>query len=207
MKYILYLFNTLSSEIIMLLEFELNVSEEEEVLKQLHDENANERVRDVVRRGLEEGKELIDAKAVVEEFAISDRGEEFVEIGDSGLRIESKNVAALLKDCEKVSLFACTVSSDFKVEGEALQGLVFDAIGSVAVEKLAERVNEKVGERAEGEGFRVTQRYSCGFADWGLSDQRKILELLHGEEIGLKVNEANILIPRKSITALIGWFK
>ncbi|MEK6973350.1 MAG: hypothetical protein AABW72_04905 [archaeon] len=186
--------------------FKITVSTSE-ILKQLRDEKPDERTKRMIASLINKSKALINPKAIVKEFKITRKGKDSVEIGKK-LKIKSSNVAFLLKDCETVTFFACTLSSDFQEKSEnLLVSIVVDAIGSVAVEKLAERVNKVIFEKAKKKGFKITQRYSCGFADWSLDDQPKILKMLDASKIGLKVNKANILIPRKSITAIIGWHK
>lgn len=186
--------------------FKITVSADE-ILKQLRDEKPDERTKNLVSDLINKSKPLIKPRAIVKEFKITKKGKDFVEI-DKKLKIKSSNVAFLLKDCELATFFACTLSSDFQEKSEnLLVSVVVDAIGSVAVEKLAEKINKVIFEKAKKEGFKVTQRYSCGFADWSLNDQPKILKMLDASKIGLKANKANILIPRKSITAIIGWHK
>ncbi|PIU21227.1 MAG: hypothetical protein COT15_03370 [Candidatus Diapherotrites archaeon CG08_land_8_20_14_0_20_34_12] len=188
-----------------LLGFKITVSTEE-VLKQLRDEKPDERTKKLVASWINKSKNLINPKAIVKEFKITQKGKDFVEI-DNKLKIRSRNVAFLLKDCEKATFFACTLSSDFQEKSEnLLVSVIVDAIGSVAVEKLAEKVSAVVCEKAKWKGFKITQRYGCGFADWSLGDQPKILKILNASKIGLKANKANILIPRKSITAIIGCY-
>jgi len=178
-----------------------------EILKQMHDEKPDERARKLVSDLINKTKNKVKPRAIIKEFKITKKSKDFVEIGNK-LKIKSRNVAFLLKDCNIVTIFACTLSSDFKEKSEnLLVSFIVDAIGSVAVEKFAERINKIVSENASKKGFKTTQRYSCGFADWSLNDQPKILKLLNTSKIGLKANSANILIPRKSITAIIGWHK
>lgn len=47
-------------------------------------------------------------------------------------------------------------------------------------------------------------RYSPGYGDLDLEIQPKLLKLLDGEQIGITTNSSHLLLPQKSITALIG---
>jgi len=82
---------------------------------------------------------------------------------------------------------------------------ILDAIGSEVAENSAEQANNIIAERAKGEGFETTPRFSCGYGDWDIQDQKKILELVGASEIGISANEASLMEPRKSVTALVGW--
>jgi hypothetical protein len=47
-------------------------------------------------------------------------------------------------------------------------------------------------------------RYSPGYGDWDITDQPHILALAGGEAIDVSVTPSCMLIPRKSVTAIIG---
>ena len=47
-------------------------------------------------------------------------------------------------------------------------------------------------------------RYSPGYGDWGLSQQKKFFQIIGAEKIGMSLSSAMMLIPRKSVTAIIG---
>ena len=51
----------------------------------------------------------------------------------------------------------------------------------------------------------LTSRYSPGYGDLPIAMQNEFLEILQAKKtIGLSVTSSNILIPRKSITAILG---
>ena len=50
-------------------------------------------------------------------------------------------------------------------------------------------------------------RFSPGYGDWPLEDQLDMIRLTEAYKIGLSLSTSLMLIPRKSITAIIGLYK
>ena len=75
-----------------------------------------------------------------------------------------------------------------------------DAIGSAAVESLADYVTDKICM-----GIEATNRFSPGYADFSLVFQKDLLARLNSNQtVGITLNDRFIMTPRKSITAIIG---
>jgi hypothetical protein len=56
-----------------------------------------------------------------------------------------------------------------------------------------------------GEGEYLTPPFSPGYGDWDLSHQQEVLDLLDApRRMGLTLTQAGMLVPEKSITALVG---
>lgn len=85
------------------------------------------------------------------------------------------------------------------------KGIVMDACASAVVEALCEEVESKIGAQAAQEGLYIISRYSPGYGDFPLELQHEISSALDAyRKIGLSVTENSLLIPRKSVTAVIG---
>ena len=50
-------------------------------------------------------------------------------------------------------------------------------------------------------------RFSPGYGDWPLEQQPEMVRLAESEKIGVHLSDASMLVPRKSITAIIGLAK
>ncbi|MFA9422765.1 MAG: methionine synthase, partial [Sedimentibacter sp.] len=67
-------------------------------------------------------------------------------------------------------------------------------------------VEGEIKDLAAKEGSSITFRYSPGYGDVPISHQGDILAALNAQKlIGLSVSDSSILIPRKSVTAFIGF--
>lgn len=114
--------------------------------------------------------------------------------------------------CEKVTIIAVTVGEDIEntitrlsEEGEYTKALLLDAAATEAVEESADLLEKVIERYAYREGFNMTFRFSPGYGDFPLTMQHDILELSDGSEIGISLTDSLMLMPRKSITALIGF--
>ena len=80
--------------------------------------------------------------------------------------------------------------------------LILDALASAMIEECCDNAEKELHEKIPG--F-FTWRFSPGYGDYPLDVQSEIIRLLNADKrIGLTVTSSDILIPRKSVTALIG---
>ena len=133
-----------------------------------------------------------------------------VNIGDS-IILESKVIARLLEGCEKVAVFALTIGNHLEdmvaylaENGLVLQATVLDAIGSGVAEKLAVHIEDRIKRMANIEGLVTSRRFSPGYCDWEVSQQKMIFKALNGDTAGIRLTESLLMIPRKSVSGIIG---
>lgn len=85
------------------------------------------------------------------------------------------------------------------------RALILDSCASAAVENLCDNLETDLRAEVEAEGLFLTDRFSPGYGDLPLSFQRDFCALLNAQrQIGLTVSESSLLIPRKSVTAVLG---
>lgn len=83
------------------------------------------------------------------------------------------------------------------------RSLAMDALASAGIEQVCNRAEECFREQLPEVYF--TWRFSPGYGDLPLALQPEILQLLDAQKrLGLTVTPEHILIPRKSVTAIIG---
>lgn len=120
-----------------------------------------------------------------------------------------EDIRAFLADCDSVVLLAATLGA----EAEALirraagrdmaQAVILDAAGSAAVERVCDNFCDDLAA-ALAPRF-LTDRFSPGYGDMPLSDQRALFRVLDvSRRIGVTLSESALMIPQKSVTALIG---
>lgn len=126
------------------------------------------------------------------------------------LKITGK-VSLYLKKSEKIYLFAVTIgdgieklSSLLMKKDDALSGYMLDVIGSFAVESLAESVEEGLRKIYAKKGMSVSMRLSPGYCDWPIEKQLSIKDILNFKKAGITLTESCMMIPRKSISAIVG---
>ncbi|MFC1904552.1 vitamin B12 dependent-methionine synthase activation domain-containing protein [Chloroflexota bacterium] len=125
--------------------------------------------------------------------------------------LESGVIARLLKECEKVAIFALTIGERLEEmvrhlseDGLMLQAAVLDAVGSVAAEAVAGFVQDKVEEIAIDQGLVISRRFSPGYCDWDIGEQEKVLRDVNIGAMGIRLTESCLMLPRKSISGIIG---
>jgi hypothetical protein len=84
-------------------------------------------------------------------------------------------------------------------------GLALDGVGSAAVEALANQVCRTVETREQEHGWKTTIPLSPGMIDWPVEDgQPQIFRLLEAEGLPVALSSNYLMLPRKSLTMVIG---
>lgn len=88
-----------------------------------------------------------------------------------------------------------------------LEAAVLDAAASAAVEAAADALNTEVERRAAAANLLCTWRFSPGYGDLPLDAQPGLLAALNATRLcGITATPTNLLMPTKSVTALVGLF-
>jgi len=130
---------------------------------------------------------------------------------EDSIIFKSQVITKLLEHCQQVAMFLVTIgeyleetTSQLTKDGLVLQATVLDAIGSGAVEKVADFVQDKIKEIAEAQGLVTSQRFSPGYCDWNIGQQRMLFYALAGNTLGVRLTGDCLMIPQKSISGIIG---
>ena len=130
-------------------------------------------------------------------------------LAGTGFRPAGRDIASLLEGCGQAILMAATLGA----EAESLQrraqardmaeAVILDAAGSAAIEGVCDALCEELAARFRPR--RLTMRFSPGYGDMPLEQQRAIFRVLEIEKrIGVSLADSGLMIPQKSVTALIG---
>lgn len=140
-----------------------------------------------------------------------ERSGEGMYLKGTKLFLEGEAIKEHLSKARKCAVMAVTLGLEVEkriflyTKTELAKGLVFDACATAAVESLCGIVQDEIKNRAESMGFEITGRFSPGYGDFPIEMQKEIINVLKAyERIGLSVNESSVMIPRKSVTAVIG---
>lgn len=134
---------------------------------------------------------------------------ESVSVSGTPLKLAGESIREHLRGCEKCALMAATLGAgvdhvirEFE-SGAVEKAFAADALASAAIEQVCDMAESEIRERLAG--YSLTWRFSPGYGDFPLEVQRDLLDILNAQKrIGLTVTESMILIPRKSVTAIIG---
>ncbi len=135
--------------------------------------------------------------------------ENTVHIGS--LAMESKSLAAHLKDCREAVLLAATlgVQADQIIRRASLlhmsRAVVLQACAAAKLEAYLNATGEALAQEFMKESLFLAPRFSPGYGDLSLSCQGELLHLLEaGKRIGLGLTAEHMLTPSKSVTAILG---
>lgn len=127
----------------------------------------------------------------------------------SRLLLTGTDIAAHLEGCSHAVLFCATLSqgADRAVRTaqaeDVTAGLLTDALASAAIEQVCDLAETEI--LAGLSDYHATWRFSPGYGDLPLQLQGDFLDALDAQrKIGVCVSESGLLIPRKSVTAIIG---
>ena len=127
------------------------------------------------------------------------------------LILKGKDIARHLSGCGQAVLLAATLGAEADTlihkwkRVDLTRSYVLDACGTQLVEECCDEIQRQIQTEAAASGLVATQRFSPGYGDFLLDIQPNIIAALNADRrIGLTCTEHFILLPRKSITALIG---
>lgn len=128
-----------------------------------------------------------------------------------GTTVESHTLASHLVGCREGFLFACTlgIGVDRLVKKysftEPPMLPVVQAVAAAYTEYCGDAAQRELEEYAEGKNLYLRPRYSPGYGDFGLEYQRFFFEALQiSKRIGVSLTDSLLMVPFKSITAVIG---
>ncbi|MDD5086105.1 MAG: vitamin B12 dependent-methionine synthase activation domain-containing protein [Candidatus Omnitrophica bacterium] len=170
------------------------------------------KVEALIEAEIKEGYALAEPRAIYETYSISKREKDSILLEGCSLVIKSRDVAERLAKSPKLSFFACTIGralpdkvNEYMRLKETTRAAILDAVGSEAVEGVANSVNEAIVKGACGEECKLLPRFSPGYGDWELVAEEEVLKLLKAERVGITLSPSYIMVPEKSITAVVGW--
>lgn len=154
---------------------------------------------------------VIEPRFTYKSFKIADIDSN-IHLENTNLVLNGNDIKNHLEGCTNCILMCATISS--KVDAlirtsqltDMTKALIFDTMGSVAIEQVCNKAEEII--KNEFADFYMTWRFSPGYGDFPIEIQNDFLNLLSAQKkIGLTATQNSILVPRKSVTAVIGLSK
>ncbi len=130
---------------------------------------------------------------------------------EDGTALKSAKLARTLKKCAHVTVFLATIGEgvdrvvkDLAGEKRISEAYIYDAIGSVAVEEAVDNFQKKFDVALSDSRKSTTLRFSPGYCDWNIKEQKKIFEVLDSDAAGVSLTEDCLMNPRKSVSGVFG---
>lgn len=126
----------------------------------------------------------------------------------------SQSISHLLKDSQEAALFLVTIGGEitkkierFLDQQKPSDAYILDKIASLLVENLARKTQENIVHAAGQKNISCTRRFSPGYGDWNVKEQKEIFRILQPENIGVRLTRHFMMVPEKSISAIFGMRK
>ena len=136
--------------------------------------------------------------------------EGILEVEGNRLSID-RQLAGYLKKASHAAIFICTAGKEFtdktrilNDEGNFLEAYILDSIGSLTVENAMNNIQNSLAEEMNGLGMKISNRYSPGYCNWALSEQKMLFSLIGENSIGITLNDSCLMYPTKSVSGIIG---
>jgi cobalamin-dependent methionine synthase I len=130
---------------------------------------------------------------------------------DDAVVFRSAKLSKAVRDAEEIVCFVGTIGFAIEKEISRLldehklsEAYILDAMGSVAVEDMVEQFHQGMAAKCRDESKTVTFRFSPGYCDWPITEQKKLFSVFDAEKIGVELLDSCLMKPRKSISGVFG---
>ena len=134
-----------------------------------------------------------------------------IYIQGTGIKLESRELYNLLKECDKCIVMAATLGLEAEKEikkyshSDLTKCIIIDSCATTAIEEVCDFIQDDLEKELLKKGEYLTTRYSPGYGDLSIDKNVDIINLLNTQkEIGLTITGNSIMIPRKSVVAIMG---
>ncbi len=164
----------------------------------------------VAEKAMQESFSLLTPKVVYQEFKVEGMLHERLLLNGGG-RIDSRLLAQQLAGANRIIVILTTIGMELEErvsaiwDSDMVYALALDGAGSASVEALANAACLYFEQRAAKEEMQVSMPFSPGMVDWSVSDgQPQIFQLLGEAGTIVQLTPSYIMIPRKSLTMVMG---
>lgn len=129
-----------------------------------------------------------------------------------GTCFKSPRLAKALSDAESVCFFLATIGpavemavTDLMKQRRYADAYILDAMGSTAAENIVEQFYQRMAKRQDKMNSAVTLRFSPGYCDWPIEQQRQLFDLFVDIETpDIQLTDSCLMVPKKSVSGLFG---
>jgi hypothetical protein len=160
---------------------------------------------------IEKARSLITLKGTARRLPILSKDSRLIRLPGSHC-LESTHLAKLLANSQEVLLMGATAGAAVieairrdTASDNLTQAVVLDAAASEMVDAALDWMESFFARGLRRESRRLTKsRFSCGYGDLALENQKLFYDLLDLGRFGVELTERYILAPEKSVTAVAG---
>ncbi|MCG2712933.1 MAG: methionine synthase [Candidatus Omnitrophica bacterium] len=160
---------------------------------------------------IEQALEKISLKASISRLSLLSTQKNTLNLVE-GISFQSKDLSELFSGAQEILFMGATAGRNiaetislYSKGKDVTAAVVYDAVGSEMTDAALDWVTRFFSNslRRENKGL-TKRRYSAGYGDFELKNQKTIYEVLELEKLGVSITEEFLLIPQKTVTALAG---
>jgi hypothetical protein len=163
----------------------------------------------IAERALQVGLPLLQPRVAFEQIEV--RGLRHERLNLDGGILQGALIAQHLGQAEQVVLLVCTIGEALEarvaqeMDADPVFGLALDGLGSAAVESLAGLACGRFEKHTQARGWHASLPLSPGMIGWPVAEgQAQIFSLLDPALAGVRLTESGMMIPRKSLSIVLG---
>lgn len=172
-------------------------------------ETSSQAVKEYIREAAALTKDAMQPKACYGRFPVEVKGDGRILLPYG--EVVSHDLTRNLSGCQEIFLFAATIGVEYDRLlrrtriASMTKAAVLQAVGAAAVEGLCNQFNDDLRKDAKAGGYKAHPRYSPGYGDYVLENQKGIFGVLQPSRyIGVSLMDTLIMAPEKSVTAVVG---
>jgi len=162
-------------------------------------------------RAIDDALSFIHLRGAAVRLVISERKATQILLSTGDI-LKSRNLARMLRNSDEIMLMGATAGReimdairDDSLQGRMTRGVILDAVASEMVDHALDWMTAFFNQELRRRGRQLTKRrFSAGYGDFLLENQKWIYEALDFGRLGVELTESFILTPEKSVTAIAG---
>ncbi len=194
----------------------LKIDEEEVLRYQGYRRNkagkTNEIILEITREEIEQSYHLFESQGIYSKVMIKNISSEGRINLENGLQLEINNsMLNLLRGTSYLAFGLSTIGNHLEekvaelfAKNEYPKAMALDAVGTVASKYLSNYIQSLICQEAKEQNFQTTKYFSPGSGDWDINQQKIIFQIIPADKIGVKLTESYMMVPKKSLSWVIG---
>ncbi len=158
---------------------------------------------------LDEAQSLLDPIAMYTILPVRDFYHQTIVL-DGGAAFEGPLVARALAGATEAALAVCTIGPALEEQvsaifaADSVRAMALEGAGNAAVGEVTRLIVARICDEASARGLGTGMRVNPGQEGWPIEQQRVFFDLVPGKEIGVRLTESCLMLPRKSVSVVVG---
>ncbi len=165
----------------------------------------------VAEQAIQEARAMLQPRVYFKEFAVEAVRHERLTLEGGGY-LGGRLIIQHLAQAKKVCAILCTIGEALEkrisdlMPSNMVYALALDSVGSVAVEALAIVACRRFEEQAASQGMQASIPLSPGMVGWPVEEgQPQVFRLFETEQVTVRLIPSDLMIPRKSLSMVLGF--